>query len=351
MSEPPASRCPTALRGHSSPPHGSPLDLKLLIDAILRQTTVLIGQLSTSAGVRAPLAHLADEVFLRLSTELEAQGLSRKVVADMFGMALRGYQRRLQRLRESATAQGKTLWQSTLEQLQSEGSLTRRDLIERFGDDDPEAVGAVLNDLVSSGLARKTGHGYATQYSITPDSERQALARAGNLETASALAWLELCRCPGITREELQERVHLDADTLGVALSQLEGEGRVKLDADGHLEAEALVIPVGTEQSWAIALFDHYRAVCTAMTTKLRMGGGKSSAAEKTGGATWTFEVSAKHPRLAEVEALLKKTRDEVQALWLEVEAHNAVEAIAPLEVRRVTFYCGQYVQEAEVES
>lgn len=39
------------------------MDIKLLTDAIIRQTTVLIAQLSTNAGIRAPLAHLADEVF------------------------------------------------------------------------------------------------------------------------------------------------------------------------------------------------------------------------------------------------------------------------------------------------
>lgn len=37
---------------------------RLLIDSILRQTTVLIGQLSTAAGihVHAPLARVADQV-------------------------------------------------------------------------------------------------------------------------------------------------------------------------------------------------------------------------------------------------------------------------------------------------
>ncbi len=36
------------------------MDAKLLIDAIVQQTTVLIAHLSTSAGLRAPLAHVAD---------------------------------------------------------------------------------------------------------------------------------------------------------------------------------------------------------------------------------------------------------------------------------------------------
>jgi hypothetical protein len=64
---------------------------QVLIDNIFRQTTVLIAQLATSGGVRAPLAQLADRVFLDLARELDQQGISRKVSADMFGMALRSY--------------------------------------------------------------------------------------------------------------------------------------------------------------------------------------------------------------------------------------------------------------------
>jgi hypothetical protein len=57
------------------------MNVKLLVDAIMRQTTVLIAQISTAAGVRAPLAHLADQVFLSLAKEIEAQGVGKKVVA------------------------------------------------------------------------------------------------------------------------------------------------------------------------------------------------------------------------------------------------------------------------------
>jgi hypothetical protein len=64
------------------------MNVELLIDAIFRQTTVLIAQLATHGGARAPLAHVANQVFLDLASELEAQGVSRKVGADMFGMAL-----------------------------------------------------------------------------------------------------------------------------------------------------------------------------------------------------------------------------------------------------------------------
>ena len=83
-----------------------------LIDAIVRQTTVLIAQLATAGGVRAPLAHVANQVFLDLAKELEAQGVSRKVGADMFGMALRAYTRKVRRLAQCATDQNRSLWEA-----------------------------------------------------------------------------------------------------------------------------------------------------------------------------------------------------------------------------------------------
>ena len=68
------------------------MDTRHLIEGIVQQTTVLIAQISTAAGLRAPLARVADQVFLELAREIEAQGVGRKVVADMFGLALRTYQ-------------------------------------------------------------------------------------------------------------------------------------------------------------------------------------------------------------------------------------------------------------------
>src|SRR6185295_13400012 len=110
------------------------MDAKLLIDAIERQTTVLIAQLSTAAGVRAPLAHIADQVFLDLSREIEGQGVSRGVAADMFGLALRSYQKKTQRLAESATDRNRTLWEAVVDFLR-DGSKPRARVFERFQHD------------------------------------------------------------------------------------------------------------------------------------------------------------------------------------------------------------------------
>src|ERR1044071_8716788 len=121
------------------------MNVPLLIDAVVRQTTVLIAQLATTGGVRAPIAHIANQVFLDLARELEGQGVSRKVSADMFGMALRAYLRKIQRLSESSTEKGRSLWEAVYDFLRSRDFVTRREIIERFRVDDESAVRSVLH--------------------------------------------------------------------------------------------------------------------------------------------------------------------------------------------------------------
>src|SRR5689334_17368653 len=116
------------------------MNVELLIHAIVRQTTLLIAQLATGGGVRAPLSQVADQVFLDLVSELERQGVSRKVSADMFGMGLRSYRRKIQRLTESSTERGRSLWEAVLEHVRGSGPVSRLELLERFVRDDEAQV-------------------------------------------------------------------------------------------------------------------------------------------------------------------------------------------------------------------
>lgn len=305
----------------------------------MRQTTVLIAQLSSAAGVRAPLAHVADEVFLHLSRELEQQGLSRKVVADMFGLALRGYQRRVQRLTESSTDRGKTLWQATLAFIDSEGSTSRRRVFERFQHDDQAALAAVLKDLCSSGLVHRTGSGDQTIYGPTREEERIGLARESTLETTASLVWLELCRAPDSSSHHLAEHLSISPERVHEALDRLELEGRIERKGDQFTVA-SLHIPVGAQAGWELAVFDHYQTVCVALATKLRQGQARSAEGDTTGGQTVTFEIDENHPERDAVLGHLARVRQQTNDLWDRVEKHNRA---SPAEGRRrVGFYVGQ---------
>ncbi|HEX4341304.1 MAG TPA: hypothetical protein VH062_35590 [Polyangiaceae bacterium] len=321
------------------------MDAKLLIDAIVRQTTVLIAQLSTSAGIRAPLAHVADQVFLDLASEIEAQGVARKVAADMFGLALRSYQKKVQRLTESATVRERTLWEAVLGHLSEQGSVTREQLFTRFRHDPEQDVAAVLVDLINQGLVYSTGKGKNAVYGASSEVDRGRIAEQARTETVTSMVWLALYKKPS-TRAELGATLPFSAALVDHAVEGLIAEGRVRREG-GTLSAESFVVPVGSEQGWEAAVFDHFSAVASAIAAKVRRGA-RSDAGDVVGGATLTFEVAPDHPNLEEVYGLLARIRRDVNDVWARVMQHNERHALDEARKIKVTVYFGQNVDDSD---
>lgn len=329
------------------------MNTKLLIDAIVHQTTILIAQLSTAAGIRAPLAHIADQVFVELSREIEAQGVSRKVAADMFGLAIRTYQKKVQRLTESVSERDRTLWQAALEHLQAVESSTRRELLARFQHDDPVVVGSVLNDLVSSGLVYRTGSGDSAVFGITRERELAQAIREQRRESLAPVVWLVVYRSGGITFAGLRDQLQVETEPLEAALALLEGQGQISR-AEGTepvtFHASSFLVPVGAEHGWEAAVFDHFQAVVRAIASKVRQGEARSAHDNVTGGATLGFDLGPNHPYEERVLGLLRKVRGEVNELWAEVQRYNEEHPI-PDEARlEVSFYFGQCVRGPDEE-
>lgn len=217
-----------------------------LIDAIVRQTTVLIAQLSTAAGARSPLGHIADDVFSGLVSELNQQGVSNKVIADMFGMALRSYRQKVRRLGESATSRGITLWSAVQEFLAEREWRTRDEVLARFKHDDEVSVRSILNDLVETGLAVRSGLRNDLRYRIATAEER--------LDSGSQPA---------------------------------------------H----------GAAAGWDTAIAEHHRAVLNAIAAAATSSNGHSASSAEVGGATLRFDLWPGHPKEPEVLQLLAQTR------------------------------------------
>src|SRR5687768_9434222 len=177
------------------------MNLERLISAIVRQTTVLVARLSTTGGLRSPLGRVADQVFVGLVEELERQGVGKKVVADMFGMALRSYQLKLQRLQESVTESGTTLWSAVRGHIEAHGPTTRDDVFRRFARDDEASVGGILNDLVESGLVYRAGRGANAIFRATTREDLTAVATGDSEGGRDALVWLSVCRDGPLTVE------------------------------------------------------------------------------------------------------------------------------------------------------
>jgi hypothetical protein len=319
------------------------MNAKLLVEGIMQQTIALIAQLSTAAGLRAPLSNIADRVFVDLAREIEAQGVGRKVVADMFGMALRTYQKRVQRLSESSSLQGKTLWQAVLDELR-DGPATRRRLRERFEYDGEREVGAVLNDLLNSGLIYCSGRGDAAIFGLTSAKDKQILTEQDDADTLASMLWLAVHAHEPVAAPEVLAHFSGDRSRVQRALDELIKEGIVQTDADGLLRANALVIPLNSEQGWETAVLDHFRAVTNAVAAKLRQGRPQAQERDVTGGATLRFQISPEHPEREAVLALLQKTRTHANELWAKVRAHNDQFPIADDASVTVTFYFGQNV-------
>jgi hypothetical protein len=329
------------------------LNTKFLIDAIVQQTTVLIAQLSTASGVRAPLSHVADQVFLDLAREIEAQGVSRKVVADMFGLALRTYQKKIQRLTESVTTRDRTLWEAVLEYLSEHGSRSRRELLARFERDDPLIVGSVLNDLMSNGLVYKTGSGESAVFGITQGPDLARTVREQQRESLVPVVWAMIYRAGTTTREPLLEQLGVQDAALDDALATLLASGQVERSGDGAgatYRAHSLVIPLDSEHGWEAALFDHFQAMVRAIGTKLRRGTQRAQHRDMVGGATLGFDIRPGHPYHDEVLGLLRRVRADVNELWERVQAHNEKDPLPDEERTEVLFYFGQCVTPPDEE-
>jgi hypothetical protein len=318
------------------------VDVQLVTQYIVRQTTVLLAQLSTAAGVRAPLAHVADQVFFELARELESQGVRRNVVADMFGLALRSYQLKMQRLADTSGVQ-RSLWQDIHGQLEK-ASLSRRELSDKFPNVEERAVLAVLGDLVDSGLAYKSGRGRDAVYGLTSPAERRRLENAGSKASLANLIWLVLSTQGAMSRERLQETFAASSEIFSGAIENLCSDGRV-VETDGLLVAQSFEIPVGAEEGWEAAACDHFRAVANALGAKL--GSRNSRSGDRVGGGTLTFSVHREHPHREQVYGLLERVREDVGELWRTVAEYNRQHR-PPADAERVTFYYGQNVTASE---
>jgi hypothetical protein len=319
------------------------MNRQVLIDQVVRQTMILIAQLATTGGTRAPLAHLADRVFLELARELEAQGLSRKVSADMFGLALRSYRRRIQRSSESVTVRGRSLWNAILDFVPSDRLVTRAEVLARFHLDEEVQVRAILSDLSDSGLLLQLGRGVSRAYRAATTEELVALE--ATTDGLSHFLWLLIYREGPLTRAALIDRARSEALRVDEALESLTSSHRVVL-SEGSYTCSEVVVHQNEPAGWEAAMLDHFQALVKTLCARLRGQGD----AKTCGGSTYSFDTAPSHPLAAEVYGQLQRMRGELSALRTRVEEYNTQHPDEPAW-ELVTIYVGQHVQGEPVET
>jgi hypothetical protein len=327
------------------------MTVELLIEAIVRQTTILIAQLATSGGARAALAQVADQVFLDLVHELERQGVSRKVSADMFGLGLRTYQRKIQRFLESSTDRGRSLWVAVLDFVQAAASVTRAEVLVQFASDDESQVRGVLRDLCESGLIVASGSGARLSYRVTSDDELARLRQAQSNDGLDELLWAMIYREGPVTLAELR-KTHPALAELEPALARLLNAGRIEQPSpNGPYTARTLVLPLGSPVGWEAAVFDHFKAVVNTVTRRLGMDRKRSDLADRVGGSTYTLDVWPGHPHAEQALETLKQLRSQLGELRDQVERHNAEHPV-PERYTQVLMYVGQtLIEQGEDDS
>jgi hypothetical protein len=334
--------CPLTLSGGRGMLCSANMNTQVLIDQIVRQTMILIAQLATSGGARAPLAHIADRVFIELARELEAQGLSKTVSADMFGVAMRTYRRRIQRVSESATDQGRSLWNAVLDFVPSDRLVTRGEILHRFRLDDESQVRGILTDLCDSGLLLRLGRGTTTAYRAATSKELSELE--GTTDGLEQLLWLLIYRDGPSTRDQLAEQARAEAERIDSALDSLTASHRVQLLGD-HYSTSEVVVSQQQPAGWEAAMLDHFQAMVNTLCTRLR----GAADSEANGGSTYSFDMAPDHPLAEDVYGVLSRYRRELTALRARVEKYNAEHPTAKVP-DLVTVYVGQHVRTEENE-
>jgi hypothetical protein len=326
------------------------VNTQLLIDAVMRQTTILVAQLATARGARTPLPGIAAQVFSDLAKELQRQGVSRKVAADMFGLALRTYRRKVQRFAESETTPGRSLWEAVHEFLSEHPVANHAEILERFARDDEETVRGVLQDLVDSGLVFRAGRGASSSYRVaTPSDLEHARAPERDTESTDMLVWAVVYRLGPIEEKHLSARVALPPGELEASLARLVAAGRVeRAQSKGNTtyRADAFLAPLGETHGWEAAVFDHFQAVVTTICQKLTTATAPTNA-DRVGGSTYTFEVWPGHPLEAEVFGQLAEFRAKLGGLRDRVLTHNRSTTV-PRRRTKAVVYGGQSVLEED---
>jgi hypothetical protein len=317
----------------------APPPVTSLIDAVVRQTTVLLAHLATASGQRATLASVANQVFADLVRELKQQGLGNKLIADMFGMALRAYHKKVARLAESHSARGQSIWEAVLAFVHERQSVLRSDVLLRFSGDDGAVVRSVLNDLVDNGLLFRTGAGDRMSFRAARPEELPALP--DREEVVARLVLVALHQHGPLDEEALLEIVPMEPARLSALLTALVEDGRAQRDASGRYRCDHLVIGFADPVGWQAAVYDHYQAMVGALCHKLRTQAQEAKPGEHLGGSTYTFDLWPGHPMADEVLTLLSRLRKEAAALRVRVDQHNAQHAPSGAPFRVVT-YVGQ---------
>lgn len=319
------------------------MNAQILIQAVIQQTTVFLGQLATAGGLKAPLGRIATQVFLDLSAELQNQGVKKNVIADMFGMTLRTYHRKIHELSQSQSVEGRSVWEAVLEFVRQREPVCAAEVYQRFVRDERDVVAGVLNDLVNAGFCYRSGRGGQAVYRMADDADFAEGQERSRDVANEYLVWQGVYRNTPIALGQLVSLTRLSEAACRRALTALVEQGRVECtsEAPETYSSRRLDVPVGQAHGWEAAVFDHFQAMLNAICAKLAQGEGRSERSDRTGGATYSLDLWPDHPMEDEVLSSLERVRSAMEELRARLDQVN--EAVGRKPTERLIFYVGQH--------
>jgi DNA-binding Lrp family transcriptional regulator len=262
----------------------------------------------------------------------------------MFGLGLRTFRRKIQRLSASVTERGSSLWEAVLDYLRTRPSATRTEVLDRFSSDDEAQVKAVLRDLCESQLVIASKGGATKTYRAARGEELIALQQERGEEGLDELILALMFRDPPLPLDEIAGRARLETEAVEPRVERLVSEGRLqRTEEDGIAlyQAVRLVLPLGSTAGWEAAVFDHFKALVATIIRRLPEKSIPPSLADSVGGSTYTFSVWPGHPMADEVYGTLKRFRSELSAMRDRAAKINDEEGVPEAHTRTV-IYVGQ---------
>ncbi|MFN3200585.1 MAG: helix-turn-helix domain-containing protein [Bradymonadia bacterium] len=309
---------------------------KVLIEQIIHSTAVLLAEVSTMNGARTPLSDIFDLLFMDISAHLEQKGITRKVIADMFGMSTRTFQRRVHRIREFKPDE-KTIWMSVIGYIHHSEGCGRQEIIDNFLQYDEGQIISILNDLIANNVIAKTDKGY-TETSKT-SSFFHTLC-----EEESLLVWAHVYRHGPMKTSEISEDLHLPIELAEQIIASLVEQNKASyLEAQDAYTCRECYIPVGSVEGFYASMFEHYGTVIRTMITRLHNISSKPTD-QSTGMSTISFNVFEGHVHYEDVTGILADFREQVNRVWYAVLEENKRKNLPREGVQKVEFYMGQNI-------
>ncbi len=321
------------------------MNAQILIQAVIQQTTVFLAQLATAGRLRAPLTQVNNQVFLDLSTELQNQGVKKNVIADMFGMTLRTYHRKVRELSQSQSVEGRSLWSAVLEFVRERECVSAAEIYKRFLRDESDVIAGVLGDLVDSGFCYRSGRGPRAVYRIAPATDFADESESTHALAQEYLVWQTVYHNASLDFEQVALLTRLPEAACRQALDSLLSDGRVeRSDADPErFVSTRLDVPVGQSEGWEAAIFDHFQAMVNAFCAKLASGENHAERNDAIGGATYSLDLWPGHPLEQEALACFERVRAMMEDLRARLDQVNAQHDRTANE--RLIFYVGQHLK------